>query len=146
MTSFHEFSDNLLENKIWKLVPGFLRKKSQRDKLDKFHEVTKEDLTATAISDEESVHLTDRESKDVNNDPPQQSQTAKSTRKLESRQSFTTGLNDRSHIMQNFAMRPLQRGESFNGTLSKNEARRRLESWRRTTIVRKNSEQCVVKS
>ena len=44
------------------------------------------------------------------------------------------------------SIRPLQRGESFPGrqaagTLSKHEARRRLLSWKKTTIVRKNSEQ-----
>ena len=42
-------------------------------------------------------------------------------------------------------VKPLQRGESFpgsftNGNLSKREARKRLQSWKRTTIVRKNSE------
>ena len=118
-----DFCDNLVEPKIWKIVPGFLRKKSQNEKPPE--EVTKKHVHKTASetviseNDEGSVLVTDpdyiiRENEDAED--------------------------------HHSSIRPLQRGESLPGklaagTLSKHEAKRRLMSWRKTTIVRKNSEQ-----
>ena len=192
MPSFQEnseFCDNIDEPKIWKIVPGFLRKKSRnvKQKPPETQEVTKEDTNKAAFehsetviseNDEESVIIADPDYKrtqteDVGDHQPHQSPAAGAAKSLGSRLSWTYGYksSDRNSSMQRkkgvgqvgaeqslefsilkldeedhpSSIRPLQRGESFPGklaagTLSKHEAKRRLMSWRRTTIVRKNSE------
>ena len=182
-----EIADNVEERKIWKIVPGFLRKKPRNVKQNppEYQEVTADNTNKAAFeeadlfiseNDDESEIVTDTsfkggEQKIEDDHRLQQSLVGK--RSLANRLSWTYGYktSDRNHSMQRkkgmdlvdpepnlefpvlqlededqpSSIRPLQRGESFPGklaagTLSKHEAKRRLMSWRRTTIVRKNSE------
>ena len=127
MSSFQknsDFCDNFVEPKICKIIPGFLRKKSQNEK--PFEEVTQKDEHKTAF--ETVISENDKGSVLTKEDPDF------ITRYVEDAEDHTSSI------------RPLKRGESLPGklaagTLSKHEARRRLMSWRRTTSVRKNSEQ-----
>ena len=205
-----EFCDNVNEPKLWKIVPGFLRKKSRNVKQNPpgIQEGAEENKNkaacvppATVISENDAESfiagefaLESRQTEEADNQPPA---SLGATRNLGSRLSWTFGYKtaDAQHNLQRkkgvglvnptsqvslvgptcqagqvvptcqvgqdtnleisvmrldeedgpSSIRPLQRGESFPaklgaGTLSKHEAKRRLMSWRRTTIVRKNSE------
>ena len=188
MPSCQEITD-ADEHKIWKIVPGFLRKKSRNVKSNylEYQEVTKDNTNKAAFeeaelsiseNDQEGVikadTIGDREGQDHLGDNPRHRVLEASAKKsLTNRLSWTYGYktSERSYTVlrkkdkdivspepslefpvlqlededQPSSIRPLQRGESFPGklgagTLSKHEAKRRLMSWRRTTVVRKNSE------
>ena len=132
---------------LWRIVPAFLRKRSK-----------------TPVAQEEPGT---EEPAEVPPAPPAGRAPAEGRSKLELRQrlSWTYGGNranrrvetepvaaERQEVARSTSVverRELQRGSSFPGRLgaaggiSKEEAKRRLVSWRRTTIVRKTSEQTV---
>ena len=159
------------ERKIWKIVPGFLRKKSRnvKQKPPEYQEVTRDNTNKAAfeeaellISENESESESDKQVQASDNKQHQRVRQSLANRlswtyghKASERSNSTHKKREGTDMVEEFpdqgdsqvlpAIRPLQRGESFPGrlaagTLSKQEARRRLETWRRTTIVRKNSE------
>ena len=126
---------------LWRIVPAFLRKRSK-----------------TPVAQEEPGP---EEPSEVPPAPPAGKEEGRSKLELRQRLSWTYGGSranrrvetepaERQEVMRSTSVverRELQRGSSFPGRLgaaggiSKEEARRRLVSWRRTTIVRKTSEQ-----
>ena len=183
------------ENKIWKIVPRFFRKKSQNDKQKvkppppTTGEATSKEMKCGLMTSSEDLNEVAKDIAQHRKHPVEEEErkTSQSSRLTAQRQdkiraSWTYGYVDESNPSENghqqyetsnevitkdsdksdglrtrlsllkleeedqtTYVRPLKRGESFpgtfdSGTLSKQEARRRLKSWRRTTIVRKNSE------
>ena len=136
---------DVTESRVWKILPEFMRKKSGTNN-NKKQRVT-EICNNTKTDD----------SKDVTT----AAQDLTTKRQLGCRKSWTYGDRrscDRcqtptpetepttcsnKHVR---SVKELQREYSFpgkfsSGSLTKNEAQRRLQSWKKTTIVRKNSEQ-----
>lgn len=126
----------------WRIVPLiFRRKKSGKHK---------------NVDQEFSPNLSPTTGEDYNETQKVYGNKTDQKRNFESRLSWTDGdeatvagvekLEEASCEISSSEARPLQREESFpgrqhNGSLSKYEAKKRLLSWRKTTIVRKNSEQ-----
>merc|ERR1712083_455823 len=178
------------EHKIWKIVPGFLRKKSRNvQQIPPEYQDVSEDNTNKAVFEEVELVISendegegviaadaiaDKTAQESRVDRKEKLREVSAKRSLANRLSWTYGYKTNDHsnsthrkkgadlgsretsvefpVLQldkddhpGSMIRTLQRGESFPGklaagTLSKHEARRRLMSWRRTTIVRKNSE------
>ena len=146
------------ESKVWRIIPDFIRKKSGTNKKrQQPGDLKLTDVPAVSDTKNEEENVV-REA--VNRDLGKKSQ-------LNCRKSWTYGYcsvcdrglkqcieegkncdSSRQNLGENVdyvrKVKELQREHSFpghsSGSLTKNEAKRRLMSWKKTTIARKNSE------
>ena len=149
---------SVTESKVWRILPDFIRKKSGGNKKRQ----QPEDLKLTdvpAVSDTKNDDEENAVTGEVVRDLGKKS--------LSCRKSWTYGYcsvcdrglkqcieegkncdNNGQNVGENVdyvrKVKELQREHSFpghsSGSLTKNEAKRRLMSWKKTTIARKNSE------
>lgn len=143
---------------LWRILPGFLRKRSKTPANDDVPDAKSRDVEKSeeVLENEAAMRVVEERSRRLGMRGRLSWTYGGSREKQGGEVEEAAGENEAEKVEQEERVvlraslverRELQRGASFpgrlgaGGGLSKEEAKRRLLSWRRTTIVRKTSEQ-----